>query len=64
MHALPAYLNGMGGSPRRRGVRDVDAKLDVLKVLMQGCLVRDARRSGEESPTRGVLRRGRSRDPK
>jgi hypothetical protein len=70
MHALPAYLNGVGGSPRGRGVRDEGEKLEVLNVLMRsGSLVRDARRSsqdsaGEASSRREVQRRGRSRDSK
>jgi hypothetical protein len=46
MHALPAYLNGVGGSLRGRGARDEGAKLDVLNVLMRSSsLVRDARSS-------------------
>jgi hypothetical protein len=46
MHALPAYLNGVGGSPRGRGARGESEKLDVLNVLMRnGGLVRDARSS-------------------
>jgi hypothetical protein len=44
MHALPAYLNGLGRSPLGRDGRD--AQLDVLNVLMRsGSLVRDARSS-------------------
>jgi hypothetical protein len=65
MHALAAYLNGVGGSPRGRGARDEGAKLDVLNVLMHGGLVRDARTSSQDSPSRREpQRRGRSRDPK
>ena len=46
MHALPAYLNGVGGSLRGRGARGESEKLDVLNVLMRnGSLVRDARSS-------------------
>jgi hypothetical protein len=64
MHALPAYLNGVSGSPRGRGARNESVKLDVLNVLMQGCLTRDARRSSEDSPSQREPRRGRSRDSK
>ena len=61
MHALPAYLNGVGGSRRGRGGRDEGEKLDVLNVLMRnGSLVRDARRSSRDE----LQRRGRVRDPK
>jgi hypothetical protein len=61
MHALPAYLNGVGGSLRGRGARDEGEKLDVLNVLMRNSsLVRDARRSSQHE----LQRRGRSRDSK
>ena len=61
MHALPAYLNGVGGSLRGRGARNEGEKLDVLNVLMRnGSLVRDARRSSRDE----LQRRGRVRDPK
>jgi hypothetical protein len=61
MHALPAYLNGVGGNLRGRGARNEGEKLDVLNVLMRnGSLVRDARRSSRDE----LQRRGRVRDPK
>jgi hypothetical protein len=61
MHALPAYLNGVGGSSRGRGARDEGEKLDVLNVLLRnGSLVRDARSSSR----RQLQRHGRLRDSK
>jgi hypothetical protein len=51
MHALPAYLNGVGRSLPGRGGRD--GRLDVLNVLMRsGSLVREARSSSRGEPQR------------
>ncbi len=61
MHALPAYVNGVGGGLRGRGARDEGEKLDVLNVLLRnGSLVRDARSSSR----RQLRHRGPSRDSK
>jgi hypothetical protein len=54
MHALPAYLNGVGRSSPGRGGRD--GPLDVLNVLMRsGSLVREARSSSQHELQRGEL---------
>jgi hypothetical protein len=60
MHALPAYLNGVGGSLRGRGGRDEGERLDVLNVLMRNSsLVRDARYAAAIALGRFGLPRGR-----
>jgi hypothetical protein len=60
MHALPAYMNGVGGGLRGRSARDEGEKLDVLNVLMRNSsLVRDARYAAAIALGRLGLPRGR-----
>ena len=63
MHALSAYLNGVGSNLRGRPLRDQGESLRILDVLMRNASsVRGGQKSDRDSPgSREAHRKLRSR---